>query len=70
MNGERNLQLIREIEANREFLLLLYGQNPDLLARTEPRIRQLFEPLPGVEKENAQRVHHAAATNNTAAMKA
>ena len=51
MNGERNLQLIREIEANREFLLLLYGQNPDLLARTEPRIRQLFEPLPGAEKK-------------------
>jgi hypothetical protein len=46
MNGERNLQLIREIEANRDFLLATYRQNPALLARVELRIRQLFQPLP------------------------
>ena len=46
MTGERNLQLIREIEANRDFLLATYRQNPALLARLEPRVRQLFDPLP------------------------
>lgn len=46
MTGEQNLRLLREIEANREFLLMVYRQNPALLAKAEPRIRQLFEPLP------------------------
>lgn len=45
MTGEQNLYLIREIEANRDFLLTVLGQNPALLARAEPRIRQLLEPL-------------------------
>lgn len=44
MNGERNLRLIREIEANRAFLLMAYRQNPGLLARAEPRIRELLKP--------------------------
>lgn len=44
MNGEQNLRLIREIEANREFLLMAYRQNPALLARAEPRIHALFAP--------------------------
>lgn len=44
MTGEQNLRLLREIEANRAFLLMAYRQNPALLARAEPRIRQLFEP--------------------------
>lgn len=48
-NGEQNLQLIREIEANRSFLLSVLAQNPTLLARAEPRIRQLLEPLPPLE---------------------
>lgn len=42
MNGEQNLRLIREIEANRAFLLMAYRQNPALLARAEPRIRELL----------------------------
>lgn len=46
MTGEQNLGLIREIEANRDFLLTVLSQNPALLARAEPRIRQLMEPLP------------------------
>ena len=46
MSGEQNLRLIREIEANRAFLLATYRQNPALLAQTEPRIRALFDPLP------------------------
>jgi hypothetical protein len=45
MTAADNLRLIAEIEANREFLLGVYRQNPTLLARAEPRIRQLFEPL-------------------------
>jgi hypothetical protein len=44
MNAEQNLRLIREIEANRAFLLMAYRQNPALLARAEPRIRELFKP--------------------------
>lgn len=42
MTGEQNLRLIREIEANREFLLMAYSQNPSLLAKAEPRIRELL----------------------------
>ncbi len=44
MNGERNLRLILEIEANRAFLLMAYRQNPALLARAEPRIQALLKP--------------------------
>ncbi|KAF0165847.1 MAG: hypothetical protein FD157_1023 [Rhodocyclaceae bacterium] len=46
MTGEQNLGLVRQIEANREFLLTILSQNPALLARAEPRVRQLMEPLP------------------------
>lgn len=52
MTGEQNLGLIREIEANRDFLLTVLSQNPALLARAEPRIRQLLEPLPFVEGQD------------------
>ncbi|MDZ4255004.1 MAG: hypothetical protein U1A72_20740 [Sulfuritalea sp.] len=48
MTGEQNLGLIRQIEANREFLLTVLSQNPALRARAEPRIRDLLEPLPPV----------------------
>lgn len=48
MTGDENLRLIREIEANRAFLLLAYQQNPVLAARAEPRIRELLSPLPEV----------------------
>lgn len=44
MTGEQNLRLIREIEANRAFLLMTYRQNPRLLARAELRIRELLAP--------------------------
>jgi len=46
MTGEQNLSLIREIEANRDFLLSVLRQNPALLARADVRVRQLMEPLP------------------------
>jgi MSHA pilin protein MshD len=40
--AERNFQLLQEIEAGREFLLMAYEQNPLLLKRAEPRIRLLI----------------------------
>lgn len=53
MNADDNLRLIREIEANRAFLLAAYRQNPALLATAEPRIRALLEPLPAWEAARA-----------------
>jgi hypothetical protein len=44
VNGEQNLRLIREIEANRAFMLAIYRQNPALLEKAEPRVRELFAP--------------------------
>lgn len=41
--AEQNFQLLQEIEAGREFLLMACEQNPELLKRAEPRIRELFE---------------------------
>jgi hypothetical protein len=46
VTADENLQLIRTIEANREFMLTVYRQNPALLASAEDRIKALFEPLP------------------------
>lgn len=46
MTADDNLRLIREIEANRAFLLAAYQQNPKLLALAEPRIRELLQPQP------------------------
>ncbi len=46
MTGEQNLILIRQIEEHREFLLTILSQNPVLLARAEPGIRALLQPLP------------------------
>ena len=46
MTGEQNLILIRQIEEHREFLLTVLSQNPVLLARAEPGIRALLQPLP------------------------
>jgi hypothetical protein len=52
MNAERNLALLRQIEANRWFLLMAYQDNPALMARAEPRIRDWFA-LPGRSKSTA-----------------
>ncbi|HNC52153.1 MAG TPA: hypothetical protein PLO14_07945 [Accumulibacter sp.] len=54
MTGEQNLRLIREIEANREFLLLAYSQNAGLLAGAEQRIKELFEPLPTISPRHSR----------------
>lgn len=44
--AQQNLLLLQEIEANRQFLLDIYQQNPALLKKTESRIQSLFQPLP------------------------
>lgn len=46
MTGEESLGLIRQIEEHRAFLLTVLSQNPVLLARAEPRVRELLQPLP------------------------
>ncbi len=48
---EQNFRLVKEIEANRRFLLTAYEQNPNLLANAEPRIRQLFQMTNPVVRE-------------------
>lgn len=55
MTAEENLRLVREIEANRAFLLAAYQQNPTLMARAEPRIRELLEPLPCITQADDER---------------
>ncbi|GAB1231822.1 hypothetical protein [Ferrigenium sp. UT5] len=41
--AEQNFQLLQEIEAGREFLLMACAQNPELLKRAEPRVREMFK---------------------------
>lgn len=43
LTPEENLQLLQEIETNREFILLAYRSDPALLAKTDPEIKRLFE---------------------------
>jgi hypothetical protein len=42
LTPEENLKLLREIEANRAFILLAYQSDPELLKRADPEIRRLF----------------------------
>ena len=49
MTAEQNYRLLLEIEANRNFILMAYQQNPALLARAEPGIRQAFG-LPQIDE--------------------
>ena len=43
LTPEQNLQLLRDIEANRAFILLAYQSEPALLKVADPQIRRLFE---------------------------
>jgi len=45
MTAEQNYRLLQAIDANRLFILQACRDNPDLLARAEPRIRQWFEAV-------------------------
>ncbi len=54
MTAEQNYRLLLEIEANRNFILMAYQQNPALLARAEPGIRQAFG-LPRIDETSPRR---------------
>ncbi len=43
LTPEENLMLLREIEANRAFILLAYQSDPVLLKLADPEVRRLFE---------------------------
>lgn len=43
LTPEQNLMLLKEIEANRAFILLAYQSDPALLKSADPEIKRLFE---------------------------
>ena len=43
LTPEQNLMLLKEIEANRAFILLAYQADPALLKLADPEIRRIFE---------------------------
>jgi hypothetical protein len=51
LTPEENLKLLREIEANRAFILLAYQSDPALLKVADPQIRRLFENVQEVPRE-------------------
>jgi hypothetical protein len=58
LSGEENYKLLQEIQANRDFILQAYRQNPGLLKHAEPRIRQLVERM---EEDEARSTIESAA---------
>jgi hypothetical protein len=50
LTAEENYRLLQEIQANRDFILQVFKENPTLLEYAEPRIRLLFG-LPENEEE-------------------
>lgn len=63
MTAEENYRLLQEIQANRDFLLLAYRQNPELLRHAESGIRLLFG-LPENEQDAGPSSPHIQATPN------
>jgi hypothetical protein len=51
LTPEENLLLLREIEANRTFILLAYQSDPALLKLADPQIRRLFENVDEATRE-------------------
>jgi len=51
LTPEENLLLLREIEANRAFILLAYQSDPALLKLADPQIRRLFENIHQATRE-------------------
>ncbi len=43
LTAEENLMLLREIDANRAFILLAYQSNPALLELADAQLKRLFE---------------------------
>ena len=60
LSGEDNYKLLMEIQANRDFILQAYRQNPELLKHAEPRIRQL---VAWMEEDEARGAATPAAEN-------
>ena len=56
MTADENYRLLMEIQANRDFLLLAYRQNPELLRHAEPGVRLLFG-LPEHDEAGAANPH-------------
>ena len=54
LTPEENLLLLREIEANRAFILLAYQSDPALLKVADPEIRRLFENVHQAARETEQ----------------
>ena len=52
LTPEENLLLLREIEANRAFILLAYQSDPALLKLADPQIRRLFENVHAATEKN------------------
>jgi hypothetical protein len=51
LTPEENLLLLREIEANRAFILLAYQADPVLLKLADPQIKRLFENVHQATRE-------------------
>lgn len=51
-SAEENLRLLREIEANRAFILLAYQSDPELLKRADPEIKRLFDNADGARPKS------------------
>jgi len=51
LTPEENLRLLREIEANRAFVLLAYQSDPALLKLADPQIKRLFENVHEATRE-------------------
>ena len=51
LTPEENLLLLREIEANRAFILRAYQSDPALLKLADPQIRRLFENVNEVTRD-------------------
>ena len=51
LTPEENLRLLREIEANRAFILLAYQSDPALLKLADPEIRRLFDDVSEAARE-------------------
>lgn len=60
MTAEQNYRLLLEIEANRNFILMAYQQNPALLARADSSIRQAFG-LPQLDEAQPGTPAHSTA---------
>jgi hypothetical protein len=51
LTPEENLLLLREIEANRAFILLAYQSDPALLKLADPQVKRLFDDVSEAVRE-------------------